>query len=370
MLPVNNPVPGGETPSASAPPRRLASLDAFRGATVALMLVVNNIALGNDTPAQLKHAEWGQIVSVADLVFPWFLLCAGLSLPFSFRSAIRKGLTTRQWAGKSIARAISLFVVGLFLDCAIARHLQFGLGVLQLIALSSLVAALIMPLSAKVRAITASVLILGYGAALVWIPIPGVEHPVLSESLNLVGYLNDTFLRPIGLRGLPSVIPTAALVIMGTLIGEFLASEKRRMAWLCGAGIGLTLLGLIWASGHPMAKSLWTAPYILFSCGLGTLAICLLSVLLDGRSWAKLAAPLTVFGANPLVAYTGPILVKVLILQVWTLADGTTLQEAWLQGLVQRWGAIGGGWVYTLEYVAITWVALAWMRWRGVSFRL
>lgn len=334
------------------------------------MLIVNNIALGEATPAMLKHASWGQMVSAADLVFPWFLLCAGLSLPFSYRSASRKGMTNRAWAGKSATRAIALFLVGVFLDSAIARHPQFGMGVLQLIALSSLVAALTMPLSRRARAIVAGGLILGYGAALAWIPIPGLDRPVLSESTNLVAYLNDTFLRPIGLRGLPSVIPTAALVIMGTLIGEELGFAARRFGRLLIAGVSLTLVGLVWSSGHPMSKALWTAPYILFSCGLGILAVSLLSWMLDGRKWSKIAAPLTVFGANPLVAYTGPIIVKVLILQVWTLADGRTLQTAWLDACVANFGQIGGGWAYTLEYVALTWLAVAWMRWRGVTFRL
>lgn len=352
------------------PSRRLASLDAFRGVTVALMLIVNNIALGEATPSQLTHAEWGKVASLADLVFPWFLLCAGLSLPFSYRSAVRKGMSNRTWAGKAFGRAINLLLVGLFLDSAIARHPQIGLGVLQLIALSSLVAALFMPTSPRVRAIAAFALLLVYGAALTWIPIPGYGRPILTEDTNLVAYLNDTFLRPIGLRGLVSVIPTAALVLLGTLIGESLGADERRLGALIGLGASLAIAGLAWSSGHPMAKALWTPPYILFSGGLGTIGVTALAWALDGRRYAKLAAPFAVFGANPLVAYTGPILVKVLILQVWTLADGKTLQTAWLDSMIRWLGPVGGGWAYTLEYVALTWLALAWMRWRGVTFRL
>ena len=42
------------------------ALDVFRGITVALMLLVNNVALDNATPAMLLHAPWGGGVRLAD----------------------------------------------------------------------------------------------------------------------------------------------------------------------------------------------------------------------------------------------------------------------------------------------------------------
>lgn len=348
---------------------RLTSLDAFRGATVALMLLVNNIALDQATPTQLQHAPWGEWVRLADLVFPWFLLCAGLSMPFSFRSAQRRGVTYGQWVGKALGRAFWLVLLGMFLDSAINRQPTFGLGVLQLIGLASFVAALLIPLKPVVRGGIAAGALAIYGAALALLPIPGQDRAVLSEHANLVLYLNDAYFQPIGLRGLPSVLPTGALVILGSLVGGALASQKRMV--VIGWGVLMAAIGAGWTSlGHPMSKDIWTAPYILFAGGLGAIIVAIMAFALDGRPWSKIAAPFLVFGTNPLVAYAGPILVKCLILQAWTVGDGRTLQEAWLESMIVRFGTVGGGWAYTLGYILATWVALAWLRKKGVVLRL
>lgn len=353
---------------APQPKSRLTSLDAFRGVTVTLMLLVNNLALDHPPP-QLVHAPFGEWARLTDLVFPWFLLCAGLSLPFSYRSARRRGATVAGWVRKAATRTLGLLALGMLLDSAINQRPTFGLGVLQLIGLASFVAALVMPLRPLARALIGVGLLAAYGGALAWIPVPTEGRPILSEHVNIVLYLNDSFFRPIGLRGLPSVIPTAALVILGSLIGVALMRERRVVVIL--GGVGLTLLGGLWSvAGHPMSKEIWTAPYILFAGGLGAVGVGLLAWIFDGRPWAKYAAPLNVFGANPLVAYAGPIFVKVLVLQVWTLDNGRTLQQNWLDAMQARFGQEGGGWAYTLGYIALTWVVLAWMRSRNVTLRL
>src|SRR3569832_542495 len=73
------------------PKKRQQSLDALRGLTILLMLLVNNIALDTRTPAQLVHAPWNGGVHLADLVFPWFLLCMGLAVPFSEEGMLSRG---------------------------------------------------------------------------------------------------------------------------------------------------------------------------------------------------------------------------------------------------------------------------------------
>jgi len=48
----------GSSPKAVDRPKRLVSLDAFRGLTILGMLLVNNIALDTATPKHLTHAAW------------------------------------------------------------------------------------------------------------------------------------------------------------------------------------------------------------------------------------------------------------------------------------------------------------------------
>lgn len=75
---------------------RLMSLDVFRGATIAAMILVNNP--GDELPAYrpLKHAQWNGWTPT-DLIFPFFLFIVGVSMAFSFSSRLKRG-ETRQLA--------------------------------------------------------------------------------------------------------------------------------------------------------------------------------------------------------------------------------------------------------------------------------
>ena len=100
-----------DVPSSRLTSRSLA-LDVFRGITVALMLLVNNVALDTATPAPLLHAPWGGGVRLADLVFPWFLFATGLSIPFAFSGLQRRKPGFASWAWKGMQRACWLFALG------------------------------------------------------------------------------------------------------------------------------------------------------------------------------------------------------------------------------------------------------------------
>jgi len=60
---------------------RLVSLDAFRGFTIASMILVNNAGSFPQAYAQLKHSSWNGW-TFTDMVFPFFLWIAGVSLTF------------------------------------------------------------------------------------------------------------------------------------------------------------------------------------------------------------------------------------------------------------------------------------------------
>src|SRR5579863_2126918 len=82
----NTDVPASSPSTAS----RLMSLDVFRGATIAGMILVNN---AGDEPSSywpLKHAEWNGWTPT-DLVFPFFLFIVGVAMAFSFSSRLKRG---------------------------------------------------------------------------------------------------------------------------------------------------------------------------------------------------------------------------------------------------------------------------------------
>lgn len=356
---------------------RLTALDAWRGLTVLLMLLVNNVALGELTPPQLQHAPFGGL-TLTDLVFPWFLFCAGAALPFS-QAALRKaGVTGWARLRRLMTRAALLYLVGAFVTSVTEHRFTLGLGVLQLIALATLWAALLGGLRGRWQALMALALLAAYGAFLAYTPHPAGAG-VVSETANPVQAVNDALLTAWGLRGLVSVVPATALVLLGSLAARPLEQRAPRAPWLLLAmGVMLTAIGYGWAaSGHlPFSKALWTPPYVLYSAGLGTLGILAMWLIADaGRvpSGARWLAPLTLLGRNALAAYVLPILFKVWVLLDWRVDWAGKLQpmrDALLTLARTHLGLWWGGWAYTLGYVLAAWLVLAWMTRRGLIWKL
>ena len=64
-------------------PRRIYSIDIFRGMTIALMIIVNNPGSWANVYPPLLHAKWHGC-TLTDLVFPFFLFLVGSSMRFAF----------------------------------------------------------------------------------------------------------------------------------------------------------------------------------------------------------------------------------------------------------------------------------------------
>ena len=69
---------------------RLESLDVFRGATIAAMILVNNPGDWSAVFPPLMHAGWTGW-TFADLVFPWFIFIMGVALSLVFRRRLATG---------------------------------------------------------------------------------------------------------------------------------------------------------------------------------------------------------------------------------------------------------------------------------------
>src|SRR5579864_5680631 len=149
--------------------RRLVSLDAFRGAVIAGMLVVNNVPWTAATPRQLMHAAWGQGVTFTDMILPWFVLAMGVAVPQGF--AAHGSAWLRIW--RVVRRAVLLVTLGVLLNSLEARQLTLNIDVLQLIGLSYLVAAALGGLPLAARLGIAAGLLGGYASLLAFIPVPG-----------------------------------------------------------------------------------------------------------------------------------------------------------------------------------------------------
>src|SRR5882757_3700512 len=93
--------------------QRFYSLDVFRGATVALMILVNNPGTWEHMYAPLDHASWHGCTPT-DLVFPFFLFAVGNAMAFVLPRLQTEG--DKAFWRKVLTRTILIFAIGLFLN--------------------------------------------------------------------------------------------------------------------------------------------------------------------------------------------------------------------------------------------------------------
>uniref|UniRef100_A0A7M5XC31 Heparan-alpha-glucosaminide N-acetyltransferase catalytic domain-containing protein n=1 Tax=Clytia hemisphaerica TaxID=252671 RepID=A0A7M5XC31_9CNID len=120
-------------------PARLGSLDTFRGISIVVMIFVN---YGGGKYWFFNHSKWNGL-TVADLVFPWFIFIMGASIFISCRSMRRKTIPKITITKKIIVRSIKLFALGLFINNGKDYEHWRIPGVLQRFALSYLVVAIL-----------------------------------------------------------------------------------------------------------------------------------------------------------------------------------------------------------------------------------
>lgn len=256
-------------------PQRDLSLDSFRGLDVLLMILVN--VQGNDGAAFsfIKHAEWHG-VTLADFVFPIFLLIVGLSAPLAFD---RVGFTV-SWPA-ILRRVVLLFFIGVGLSWAIKPTFDPDLirwtGVLQRIAIVYLIcAAVILARKGIGLAVALSVGLLALHSFLILrVGSPAGGPPSLEPGLGISGWLDQNFIPGRVLRktwepeGILSTLPATANALIGIAVMRYTQTKPARSGILAGIGTALVLVGLVLTPWLPLNKNLWTASFALVTSGSG-----------------------------------------------------------------------------------------------------
>src|SRR5918999_2310686 len=93
---------------------RMASLDVFRGLTIAGMILVNNPGTWGAIYDPLEHAAWHGWTPT-DLVFPFFLFIVGVSITLALGRRAEDGKGRRDLYVKILRRALIIFALGLLL---------------------------------------------------------------------------------------------------------------------------------------------------------------------------------------------------------------------------------------------------------------
>lgn len=304
---------------------RFTSLDVFRGMTICFMIIVNTPGSGAEPFAPLQHAHWFGFTPT-DLVFPSFMFAVGTAMSFSMKKFT--GLSQTAVLLKIFKRAAIIFLLGYLMywfpfvnhDAANGwalkpiSHTRI-MGVLQRIALGYLFAALMVRfLSARGIIIGSLLLLFGYWFILL---IYGDATDPYGMLTNAGTYLDKLILGDAHLyhgegvafdpEGILSTLPSIVNVTIGYLTGQFIQQKGKNyeaIAKLMLWGSFLIFAALCWNLTFPIAKKLWTSPFVLLTVGIDLLIISLLIYLIEIRkgktAWAGF---FITAGKNPLTVY-------------------------------------------------------------------
>jgi predicted acyltransferase len=316
---------------------RLVSLDAFRGAAIAAMILVNNPGKWSKVYGPLKHAQWNGW-TLADCVFPFFLFIVGVAIVFSLGK--RKG--SADPGGNTLLRILRrtciLFGLGLLLNGFPDYDLSSLRipGVLQRIAVCYLIASIIV-LETRIitQACMAAGTLISYWLMLEFIPVPGIGPGSLEPGTNLAAYVDGLLLpghlwyniRPFDPEGILSTIPALGTTLLGVLTGHWLRSlnttEEKVVGMLAG-GILLLIVGQVLNIWLPINKGIWTSSFAVFMTAMALIILAVFCWLIDVKGYKEPATPFVIFGMNAIAAYViSELLSKTIRTIKVTLADGT-----------------------------------------------
>jgi predicted acyltransferase len=371
---------------------RLISLDAFRGATIAGMLLVNNPGSWNDLYAPLAHAPWHGWTPT-DMIFPFFLWIVGVAMTLSFARRVADGADRGALFRHVAVRAAVIFGLGLFLAAfpfgLLPAH-NFSLerlripGVLQRIGVCYLVAgAIFLRTGWRGQLAWAVGLLAGYWALLMLVPVPGHGAGGLEPGNNLAGWIDARVLAGHTWSGAPapgfdpegilSTLPAIATTLLGVLAGQVIRtwSGAALTGRLLGWGAAVLVLGWLMGLILPINKSLLTSSYAVFMAGWAMVLLAACHWLIDVRGWKRWATPLVIYGSNALAMFVLAGLVgKLLFLIKWTGEDGKAVTlKTWIyQGFyVPLASPVNASLLFALTFVLVFFI-IAWALWRKKWF--
>jgi len=190
--------------------------------------------------------------------------------------------------------------------------------------------------SMRVQWIAFALILIGYGVAFAFYPLPGPDFDyskVMDEknwqhltgfaahwdkNTNLAWAFDTWFLNLFprehyfnyngGGYATLSFIPTLGTMILGLIAGEVLRRDSpqwTKVRWLAIAGvIGLASGTILDALGIcPVVKRIWTPSWVLFSGGWCFLLLSAFYTVIDFKGYRRWAFPLVVVGMNSITAY-------------------------------------------------------------------
>lgn len=391
-----------------APPAaaRLASLDAFRGAIMLLMvsagfgLVEIARAHPDNTTLQwlgfhTEHVAW-RGAALWDMIQPAFMFMVGVALPWSVANRAARGESFGRMFLHALWRAFLLVIIAVFLSSASSKQTDWNFtNVLAQIGLGYPFLFLLAFTSNRTVWLAAAGILLGYWLAFALYPLPeasfdrstvGVpaDWPLLQgfeahweKNTNLASGFDQWFLNLFP-RAEPFVfnkggyttlnfVPSLATMIFGLLTGRLLRREisiDTKLRQLVVAGIIAIVVG--WAIDVaglcPLVKRIWTPSWAIYSTGWVLLMLAGFMAVIDRAGYQRWAFPLIVVGLNPITIYC-----------LFQLSSGWIKSQTRVHLGQEIFKALGPEYVSMLErgvVFLILWLITYWMYRRKFFVRL
>jgi predicted acyltransferase len=360
------------------PPPRLVSLDAFRGATMALMVLVNTPGTGEFVYPPLRHAEWHGW-TITDTVFPSFVWIVGVALTLSLGRRLEAGASRTAIFRQACRRAAILFGLGVLLYAVpkFDPHTFRILGVLQRIAICYLAAvAIFLTTRARGQILWIAGLLVSYWMIIFYAPGAGrldvdgnFAHYVDQLVLGTHNYEQTKTWDP---EGIVSTLPAIATCLFGLLAGRILALKKDlavRTTWLFVVGNLLLAAGLVLDHWLPINKKLWTDSFTLFMAGLDFVVFAMFLWIADGLGRVRPFRPLVILGMNAIAIYIASEGLDVVLNSI--PMAGTTLRVWIYQTLFAPLASpINASLLYAVAYVLLMYAFACLLYRRGWFLRV
>ncbi|ETV99365.1 hypothetical protein, variant [Aphanomyces invadans] len=340
------------TPLQSTKKPRIVSLDVFRGITIFAMIFVN---LGGGEFWYFKHATWNGL-TVADVVFPFFVWIMGVTMNIGMSSHAKKGTALHKMLLDAVMRSIRLFLLGLLLVNDF-RSLHGGRipGVLQSFAFAYLMVSLavVAGLACKsdrfrhlqrvVESLVMFVVVAANLGIAFLLPVPGcptgyfgpgglgdgglyanctggahllVDLTIFGESYMGTGGTQASVYDtngPWDPEGALNWLMVSFMAYIGYVVGGlFLQATnwKHKIGTLVSVGVVLALVGLALCEFKknggfiPINKNLWSLSFVLAVSGLACGALAVVYLLVDHFAvWG--GTPFRENGMNAIALYIG-----------------------------------------------------------------
>ncbi|MBQ8101041.1 MAG: DUF5009 domain-containing protein [Paludibacteraceae bacterium] len=336
----------------SSSSKRLLALDVLRGITIAGMITVNNPGSWSHIYAPLQHAEWNGCTPT-DLVFPFFMFVMGVAMYISWQKTDFRLTGRALW--KLFYRGTLLILIGWAIATygimlrgltgggtladvwdKIIHHLRFP-GVLPRLGIVSMLGGFCL-LAAKPKRI----LWVAGTLLIVYCLIIGLTDSFYLSPDNIVSRIDVAVFGENHLyhkggiafdpEGLLSTIPCIGHCLLGAYAGGLIMRTENKWEKVNGLfifGSIVLLSGFLLDYAFPINKSLWSASYVLVTCGLASLLLALLIWIIDIRGYRRWAVFFESFGANPLFIF---------VLSGFFAITLSAVKIPWEDGQISLWG--------------------------------